>query len=146
MQLNKGDKAVKKYYAILETSAYIDYLLCDFCITIVDYNCKVVRQCAVLVKPGKELYNRTKHSPEKVIRDEFMLREKALRELLKSGSRMKAGVSAINDWIDKAIKDLNPELISFDLDGNKDICAHIGIDISVFKNSFSLMHAALINH
>jgi len=135
--------AQKQYFAIIDTETTIDDTVADIGIVIVDRQGNIYNQMAVLVKDhfdSKELFYR---KGEKFWSFEYAQKKKALyTDMLNSGSRMMASVSAVNMWIQKAIGKYNPILTAYNLSFDVTKSANTGIDLNGFTNRFCLWHAA----
>jgi len=139
--------AKKQFFAILDTETTIADTVADFAIIIVDRNGLVHNQCAVMVKNH---YNDLELFHDKNANDIWGYaglekRKTNYANMLDSGLRMVASVSAINKWINQAIGKYNPDLTAYNLAFDKAKCENTGIDLSGFNSSFCLWQAAVGN-
>lgn len=139
--------AKKQYFAIVDTETTMADTVADFGIIICDRNGEIFNQCAVLVAGH---YGTHELFHDKAANDIWGYgglekRKAAYSNMLNSGVRMLASVSAINKWIAQAIGKYNPELTAYNLAFDSAKCANTGIDITGFKNSFCLWQAAVGN-
>jgi hypothetical protein len=141
--------AKKQFYAILDTETTMNDTVADFAIIIVDREGVIHNQCAVMVK---DHYGKFELFHDKAANDiwgyEGLERRKAnYVDMLNSGKRMLASVTAINKWIDQAIGKYGPTLTltAYNLAFDKDKCKKTGIDLTGFANSFCLWQAAVGN-
>lgn len=139
--------AKKQFFAILDTETTINDTVADFAIIIVDREGKIYNQCAVLVAGH---YGTHELFHDKAANDIWgyagLEKRKAnYVNMLDSGSRMVASVSAINRWINQAIGKYNPVLTAYNLAFDKAKCANTQIDLTGFTDSFCLWGAAVGN-
>ena len=139
--------AKKQFFAILDTETTISDTVADFAIIIVDREGKIHNQCAVLVSGhygNFELFH-DKNANDIWGYAGLEKRKANYNQMLDSGSRMIASVSAINRWINQAIGKYNPILTAYNLAFDKSKCLNTGIDLSGFTDSFCLWSAAVGN-
>lgn len=139
--------AQKQYFAILDTETTINDTVADIGIVIVDRKGNIVNQMAVLVSGhygNFELFH-DKNANDIWGYAGLNRRKMAYSNMLESGSRMMASVSAINNWIQKAIAVYNPELTAYNLAFDVSKCGNTGIDLNGFKSRFCLWQAAVGN-
>jgi hypothetical protein len=139
--------AKKQFFAILDTETTMENTVADFAIIIVDREGVIYNQCAVMVK---DHYGKFELFHDKAANDIWGYaglerRKNNYVEMLNSGKRMLASVTAINNWIQQAIGKYNPTLTAYNLAFDKDKCEKTGIDLSGFKDSFCLWQAAVGN-
>lgn len=137
----------KQFFAILDSETCIDDTVADLGIVICDKQGNIHASMGVLVRgcfDEKELF----YNPNDT---GFWGKQAATRrkahyvEMLNVGKRMLATVPAINIWIAKAIAKYDPELTAYNLAFDTDKCNKTNIDLTGFKNSFCLWHAAAGN-
>ena len=135
--------AKKQFFAVLDTETTCVDTVADIGIAIVDRKGVIHNQMAVLIKgqfDTQDLFHRNG--------DEFWTREYALQkkaryvEMLNTGVRMLATVSAVNMWIAKAIGKYDPILTAYNLSFDVTKCNNTAIDLSGFTNRFCLWGAA----
>jgi len=139
--------ASKQYFAILDTETTVADTVADIGIVIVDRKGNIHNQMAVLVA-GHYGTHELFHDPKKndIWGYEGLNRRKAsYNAMLESGTRMVAGVSAINNWIKKAIAVYSPTLTAYNLAFDVSKCLNTGIDLNGFNSRFCLWHAAAGN-
>jgi hypothetical protein len=139
--------AKKQYFAILDTETTISDTVADFAIIIVDREGKIHNQCAVLVAGhygNHELFH-DKNANDIWGYAGLEKRKANYNNMLESGLRMVASVSAINKWINQAIGKYNPDLTAYNLAFDKSKCLNTGIDLSGFNREFCLWSASVGN-
>lgn len=139
--------AQKQYFAILDTETTIQDTVADIGIVIVDRKGNVVNQMAVLVAGHYgtfELFH-DKNANDIWGYAGLNRRKAAYSNMLESGSRMMASVSAVNAWISKAIAVYDPELTAYNLAFDVSKCGNTGIDLNGFKSRFCLWQSAVGN-
>lgn len=139
--------AKKQYFAILDTETTINDTVADFAIIICDRNGQIFNQCAVLVADhyGKMELFHDKNANDIWGYGGLQKRNAAYVEMLNSGKRMLASVTAVNKWIQQAIGKYNPTLTAYNLAFDLDKCKNTEIDLSGFSNSFCMWQAAVGN-
>jgi hypothetical protein len=138
---------MKKYFAIIDTETTVDDTVADFACVIVDRHGEIFNQCAVLVKDhfdSKSLFY-IPNSRDSWSREYAEQKRQGYNEMLDSGHRIMASVSAINRWLIQAIGKYNPMLTAYNLAFDSDKCANTGIDLSGFNSRFCLWQAAVGN-
>jgi len=140
--------AQKQYFAILDTETTVADTVADIGIVIVDRKGNIHNQMAVLVN-GHYGTHELFHDPKKndIWGYEGLNRRKtAYTNMLESGARMVASVSAINAWIKKALAVYNPTLTAYNLAFDVSKCLNTGIDLNGFDSRFCLWQAAVGNN
>jgi hypothetical protein len=137
----------KSYFVLIDTETTQDQLVADFGAIIVDRKGNIVNQCAVLV--GGVFTDPVNHplfftsDPDGVWSEQGQKkRYENYHRMLDSGSRMIAGVSAINNWLAKASATYQPILTAYNLPFDLHKCGNTGIDLTLFPNNFCLWKAA----
>lgn len=139
--------AKKQFFLIVDTETTMQNTVADFGAVVCDRQGKIFTQCAVLVNGhygNYELFH-DKHANDIWGYGGLEKRKLAYTQMLDSGSRMLASVSAINRWLQQAIGKYNPELTAYNLAFDKDKCQNTEIDLQGFSNSFCLWQAAVGN-
>jgi hypothetical protein len=139
--------AKKQYFAILDTETTIADTVADFAIVICDRQGKIYNQCAVLLKNHFDAFDLFYDKNVKGLWSFEYAQTKKVKynEMLNSGSRMLASVSAINNWINQAIGKYDPILTAYNLAFDKSKCANTGIILDGFSENFCLWQAAVGN-
>jgi len=139
--------AKKQFFAILDTETTIADTVADFAIVICDRDGKIYNQCAVLVKDQFDAHELFYDKNAKGLWSLQYAKDKRAKynDMLNSGSRMLASVSAINNWINQAIGKYNPTLTAYNLAFDKSKCANTGITLDGFSDNFCLWQAAVGN-
>lgn len=139
--------AKKQYFAILDTETTMMDTVADIGIAIVDREGVIHNQMAVLVNGHygtHELFH-DKNANDIWGYSGLNRRKEAYKSMLDTGTRMIAGVSAVNLWIQKAIGRYNPTLTAYNLAFDVSKCGNTGIDLNGFKDRFCLWQAAVGN-
>ena len=139
--------AKKQYFAILDTETTIADTVADFAIIIVDRNGDIFNQCAVLIKDQFDTQDLFYDINAKGLwSKQYAVQKKAeYYNMLNSGVRQLASVTAINKWIALAIGKYNPTLTAYNLAFDKSKCLNTNIDLSLFASEFCLWQAAIGN-
>ena len=139
--------AKKQFFCIVDTETTMENTVADIGIIIVDRQGTIHNQMAVLVKGhfGEiELFHDKKANDIWGYQG-LEKRKTQYQNMLNSGTRVLASVNSVNLWIQKAIGRYNPELTAYNLAFDADKCQKTGIDLTGFKSSFCLWHAAAGN-
>jgi hypothetical protein len=137
----------KQYFAILDTETTVADTVADIGIAIVDREGVIHNQMAVLVAGHygtHELFH-DKNANDIWGYAGLNRRKASYNAMLETGTRMIAGVSAVNLWIQKAIGRYNPTLTAYNLAFDVSKCNNTGIDLNGFKDRFCLWQAAVGN-
>lgn len=139
--------AKKQFFCIVDTETTINDTVADFAAIIVDRKGIIHNQCAVMVKghfDEMELFYDPKDNGfwGKV---SAVKRKVKYTEMLNNGTRMLASVSAINNWIAKAVGKYTPILTAYNLPFDHGKSANTGIDLSAFSDRFCLWAASVGN-
>lgn len=139
--------AQKQYFAILDTETTCKDTVADIGIVICDRKGNIYNQMAVLVKGQFDEVELFYDNRQKGIWSFEYAQEKRklYNSMLQNGTRMLAGVSAINNWINKAIAVYNPTLTAYNLAFDVSKCGNTGIDVNGFQSRFCLWQAAVGN-
>lgn len=139
--------AKKQFFAIIDTETTMNNTVADFAAIIVDRKGIIHNQCAVLVKGHYDKYElfHDKAANDNWGYDGLEKRKTAYLNMLNSGARMLASVTAINKWLQQAIGKYNPELTAYNIAFDSEKCENTGIDLSGFKGKFCLWQAAVGN-
>ena len=139
--------AKKQFFAILDTETTIQDTVADFAIVICDREGKIYNQCAVLLKNHFDAFDLFYDKNAKGLWsfEYAQSKKQKYNEMLNSGSRMLASVSAVNNWINQAIGKYNPALTAYNLAFDKSKCANTGINLDGFSENFCLWQAAVGN-
>lgn len=139
----------KHHFLIVDTETTQTDLVADFGAVIVDRHGSILNQCAVLV--GGVFTDPDNHplffDPTAKPDDYFSKESRARRydnyqRMLDGGSRMIAGVSAINNWLAKASATYDPILTAYNLPFDLTKCSNTGIDLTLFSKNFCLWKAS----
>ena len=124
----------RQYFAVLDTETTINDTVMDFAIVICDRHGKIYNSCSVLVR---EFYD-----PATLFHDKnangfwasanLERRRANYQNMLDSGTRMLASVTAINNWINKCIGTYDPILTAYNLAFDSSKCANSGIVLDSF--------------
>jgi hypothetical protein len=139
--------AKKQFFAIIDTETAIDSTVADCGIVICDRQGVVVAQMGVLVKDvfdTKELFY-TPNDSGVFGKAAAERRKNGYLDMLNDGRRTLASVPAINRWIAKAIGTYDPVITAYNWAFDRDKASKTGIDLTGFKDSFCLWHAAVGN-
>lgn len=139
--------AKRHYYLIVDTETTQDSLVADFGAIITDKKGKIYNQCAVLTNG---IYTDFENHPLFFTSDKKGIWSKKgqdrryaiYQNMVNSGTRMIASVSAINVWLAKAKVKYNPVLTAYNLSFDQNKCANTGIDLAQFDERFCLWYAA----
>ena len=139
--------AQKQYFFLADTETTIDDTVADFAGVIVDRKGKIYNQIAVLVSGEfgtKKLFYDVNSSESIWQLAGLERRNKRYEQMLNSGERMLASVSAINRWIEKA-QAAYPNLIFTAYNSSFDIgkMNNTGITTSGFADIFCLWRASV---
>lgn len=139
--------AKKQFFCVVDTETTMENTVADFAAVICDREGKIYNQCAVLVAGH---YGEIELFHDKAANDiwgyQGLIRRKSQYvEMLNSGSRMIASVSAINRWLSQAVGKYNPILTAYNLAFDLDKLKNTGIDYSQFSDQFCLWQAAVGN-
>lgn len=136
-----------QFFAILDTETTCRDTVADIGIAIVDRKGTIHKQMAVLVRgeyDAVELFYDNR--PSGIWSREYASQKRAAYDkMLESGSRILAGVDAINNWISKCIAVYNPTLTAYNLSFDVSKCGNTGINLNGFQNRFCLWQAAVGN-
>lgn len=137
----------RQHFLIIDSETTIDSLVADFAAVIVNRKGEIQNQMAVLVggiftDPANHplFFNET--STDFWREANLEKRYAAYQRMLDSGSRMIAGVNAINNWLGKAAAQYSPILTAYNLPFDVNKSANTGIDLTYFGQSFCLWRAA----
>lgn len=139
--------AQKQFFAIVDTETTINDTVADFACIIVDRNGQIFNQCAVLVRSHYDQMDLFYDKRAKGLWSKQYAVEKHAKydQMLDSGIRQLASVSAINRWLNQAVGKYNPTLTAYNLAFDSSKCGNTGIDVSIFNNRFCLWQAAIGN-
>jgi hypothetical protein len=137
----------RQYFAVLDTETTLNDTVMDFAIVVCDRHGKIYNSCSVLVR---EFYD-----PMTLFHDKnntgfwsnanLERRRANYQNMLDSGTRMLASVTAINNWINKCIGTYDPILTAYNLAFDANKCANSGIVLDSFTSRFCLWQAAVGN-
>ena len=139
--------ARKQFFLIVDTETTVDDTVADFGAIVVDRKGEIHAQCAILVKDHfdkMELF----YNPNDTGfwgKQAAAARKARYIEQMNAGSRMLAGVAAINRWLEKAAGKFNPILTAYNLPFDVNKCGNTGIDLNMFSERFCLWAAAIGN-
>jgi len=141
--------AKKQYFLIVDTETTQNNLVADFGAVICDRKGAIVAQCGVLVNgiytnPIKNPLFFDSSAPASALwsKDSSDKRYALYQSMVVTGRRMVASVSAINNWLAKALEQYNPTLTAYNLSFDKGKCANTGIDLNIFNSEFCLWGAS----
>jgi hypothetical protein len=137
----------KQYFAILDTETTVADTVADIGIAIVDRKGIIHNQMAVLINGHygtHELFH-DKNANDIWGYAGLNRRKESYKSMLETGTRMLAGVSAVNLWIQKAIGRYNPTLTAYNLAFDVSKCNNTLIDLNSFKDRFCLWQASVGN-
>lgn len=139
--------AKKQYFLIVDTETTITDKVVDFGAVICDRQGKIFAQCGVLVNGvfGVDPLFYDTSSDSIWSKASIERRMGNYTSMLDNGTRMLAGVNAINRWLEKAAGKYNPELTAYNLAFDSSKCQNTGIDLNMFSNRFCLWGAAVGN-
>lgn len=137
----------KQYFLVVDTETTIDDTVADFAAVVIDRKGVIQTRMAVLVRdhfdtkdlfyiPGTNNGWSKSHAETK---------RAAYTNMLESGSRIMASVSAINNWLNKALGKYNPTLTAYNLSFDVEKSRNTGIDLDIFNSRFCLWQAAVGN-
>ena len=138
----------KSYFLVIDTETTQTNKVADFGAVVVDRQGQVITQCGVLIR---EFYlDREKHPLFHTSGQADPLwgvanlprRYAEYDEMLASGSRMLASVSAVNAWLARVNEKYRPTVTAYNWAFDKDKMRKSGIDCDMFSESFCLWHAA----
>lgn len=136
-----------QYFLIIDSETTITDLVADFAAVVVNRKGEIQSQCAVLVggiftDPENHPLFFNQDSGEFWREANLEKRYAAYQRMLDSGSRMIAGVNAINLWLGKAAAQYAPILTAYNLPFDVNKSSNTGIDLTSFDTSFCLWKAA----
>lgn len=140
--------AKKQYFLTIDTETTQDQLVADFAAVITDKKGRIVSQMAVLIDG---IFTDYENHPLFFTSDPTGIWSKRgldsrytrYNEMVDSGDRMIASVSAVNRWLVKALTTYpNLMLTAYNLAFDVDKCKRTGIEIDIFESRFCLWYAA----
>lgn len=140
--------AKKDYFLIIDTETTQTDRVADFGAVVVDRTGRIFAQCAVMVNG---IFTDMENHPLFHTKDADPLwgqaglsrRYDAYNNMVSSGMRQIASVSAINRWLDKVKATYDPYCTAYNIAFDRDKCNKTGIDLGQFaEKSFCLWHAA----
>ncbi len=139
--------AQKQFFAIIDTETTINDTVADFACIIVDRNGEIFNQCAVLIRGHYDQMDLFYDKRAKGLWSVEYAKQKRIKydQMLDSGIRQLASVSAINRWLNQAIGKYNPIITAYNLAFDSSKCQNTEIDLSGFTNRFCLWQAAIGN-
>jgi hypothetical protein len=135
----------KKFFMLCDTETTCADSVADFAAIIVDNQGVIHNQCAVIIKGEfeKGLFFDSKN--ELWSKENATKKAQAYQDMLNSGNRVMASVSAVNRWLEKANSLYNPTLTAYNLAFDQAKCANTLIDLTIFADRFCLWQAAVGN-
>lgn len=137
--------AKKQFFLILDTETTIENTVADIGVVIADRQGNIHKEMAVLIKgefDAKSLFYDVNSKDEIWTKRGLEKRMQNYVNMLNSGQRMIASVSAVNRWLDSAIAQYKPALTAYNLAFDIDKCQNTGIDLNGFNDRFCLWQAA----
>lgn len=137
----------KQYFLVVDTETTIDDTVADFAAVVIDRKGVIQTRMAVLVRghyDTRDLFyipntnngwSKSHAESKRVMYD----------SMLESGARIMASVSAINNWLNKALGKYNPTLTAYNLSFDVEKSRNTGIDLDIFNSRFCLWQAAVGN-
>lgn len=139
--------AKKQFWLVVDNETTISDKVADFGAVIVDRTGKIHAQCGVMVG-GVFMVDSLFYDTQAAgiwSRASVERRTAAYNQMVESGQRMIASVTAINRWLEKAAGKYDPELTAYNLAFDVAKCRNTGIDLNMFSRRFCLWHAAAGN-
>lgn len=139
--------AKKQYFLIVDVETTITDKVADFGAVICDRKGIIAAQCAVMVNDvyGVDPLYYNEQAGELWTKQSLAIRMARYNDMLVSGARMLASVSAINRWLEKACGKYDPELTAYNLPFDVSKCANTNIDLNMFSRRFCLWAASVGN-
>ena len=138
----------KHYFLVVDTETTMTEKVADFAATVSDRKGNIVNQCAVLVRG---IYDAPLEHPlfynegcgELWNRASLESRYATYENMLNTGSRMLATVSAVNNWLMLALAHYQPILTAYNLPFDVSKCRNTGINLEPFSDRFCLWSASV---
>ena len=137
----------KQYFLVVDTETTIDDTVADFAAVVIDRKGVIHARMAVLVRDHfdtKDLFY-IPNINNGWSKSHAETKRKSYTSMLESGSRIMASVSAINNWLNKALGKYNPTLTAYNLSFDVEKSRNTGIDLDIFNSRFCLWQAAVGN-
>lgn len=137
----------KQYFIVVDTETTIDDTVADFAAVVIDRKGNIQTRMAVLVRDHfdtKDLFYIPNIS-NGWSKSHAETKRKSYTSMLESGSRTMASVSAINNWLNKAVGKYNPTLTAYNLSFDVEKSRNTGIALDIFNSRFCLWQAAVGN-
>lgn len=137
----------KQYFLVVDTETTIDDTVADFAAVVIDRKGVIQTRMAVLVRDHfdtKDLFY-IPNINNGWSKSHAETKRAAYTNMLESGSRIMASVSAINNWLNKALGKYNPTLTAYNLSFDVEKSRNTGIDLDIFNSRFCLWQAAVGN-
>lgn len=140
--------AKKHFFLIVDSETTQTDRIADLGLIICDRKGKVYASAAILVREyfldfeNHPLFHTSGQSDPLWGKANLPKRYAAYNDMLASGARILASVSAVNQWLAKAAIQYNPTLTAYNLAFDAGKAANTGIDLSIFPQRFCLWHAA----
>jgi len=138
--------AKKDYYLIVDTETTMGDRVADFGAVVCDRKGNIVTQCAIMVNGvfGMEPLFYISNDPDSSLwsKQGKDRRFDRYNEMLQSGERMLASITAVNNWLERVKREYNPILTAYNLPFDMDKCEKTEINLNIFEKSFCLWRAA----